>query len=260
MPIALTIAGFDPCAGAGIAADIKTFHAFGVYGTGIITANTVQNTAKVFSVHPFDPQVICDQIFKLYEDIHVNAVKIGMLGNETVVKAVKDGLKKVGAKNIILDPIIISSSGHRLLSKEGQALMISELFPMLSLITPNLNETSVLVNREVKTPEDMVVAAKEIRQMGVENILIKGGHLNGKATDLLYFSGQPIWFEQDRIANKDTHGTGCALSSAIAAGIALGNSLEESVSKAKSYITQMIRQEIYLGKGAGLMDHLNSLV
>lgn len=255
---ALTIAGYDPCAGAGIIADIKTFHAFGVYGTGVITANTIQNTERVFSVDPVSPQIVSGQIYRLFDDMEIEAVKIGMLGNEAVVEAVITALKKVKAKNIILDPIVMSSSGHRLISEEGQQLMVNELFPMLKLVTPNLNEASVLAETSVKTLEDMTVAAQNIASYGVENILIKGGHLNGQAVDLLNCGGQLSWFEQQRIANKDTHGTGCALSSAIAAGLAKGISLQQSVMDAKHFITRMIQKEFYPGKGAGMMDHLGT--
>lgn len=260
MNTALTIAGFDPCSGAGITADIKTFHAFGIYGMGVITANTVQNTEKVFSVYPCEAQVVLEQVGRLQADIPIDAIKIGMLGTEEMVAAVVKGIKRIEQPPVVLDPVLISSSGHRLLSKEGQGLMISELFPLLSLVTPNLNEASVLVGSAIKTLDEMVTAAKKISQMGVSNVLIKGGHLEGKATDLLYSSGTLTWYKEERILNKDTHGTGCTLSSAIAAGLAKGNPLGQAVALGKTYITRMIKNEVILGKGAGLIDHLDALV
>ena len=251
----LTIAGSDSCGGAGIQADIKTFSAHGLYGMSVITAVTAQNTQGVFAVQDIDKEIIAKQIQAIYEDIEVAAVKIGMVSQIDTIKVIGKELAKFKAKNIILDPVMISKSGFDLLRKESKEILIKELMPIADIVTPNIHEAQAITGLKIENTKDMEKAAIEIYKMGPKNVLIKGGHLEEDAIDVL-FDGEKIeLFKGRRINTKNTHGTGCTLSSAIAANIALGYGVKESVRKAKEYINIAIEHSLEIGKGVGPTNH-----
>lgn len=254
LPIALTIAGSDPSGGAGIQADLKTFAAHGVYGLSVITAITAQNTMGVQASWALDVHQVQAQLTSLLADIKVDVVKIGMLGSAEIVKTVAGILD--GNYPLVIDPVIASTSGKALLQPSGVASMVNELFAQAVLVTPNLLETAKLLGRPVTTVSDMRSAAKELQSWGPEAVLIKGGHLNSaEAVDILYWQGNYITFNAGRLDNPNTHGTGCTFSSAIAANLAQGFDLNESVAKAKNYITQAIAGGFSIGKGIGPTNH-----
>lgn len=257
---ALTIAGSDSCGGAGIQADIKSFSANGVYGMSVITAITAQNTQGVFGIQDIYPEMIESQINVIFEDIEVHAVKIGMVSRVESIKAIGRALRGVDKlPQVILDPVMISKSGFKLLSDDAKETLIDELIPLATLITPNLPEAEELLNRKITTIDDMKQAAKDIKKMGAKNVLIKGGHLESEATDLLYDGVNYIIFPQDRINTVHTHGTGCTLSSAIAANLAKGLTIDEAVAEGKKYITGAIKHGFKLGKGVGPTHHFYKL-
>lgn len=253
---ALTIAGSDSCGGAGIQADLKSFSANGVYGMSVITAITAQNTMGVFGIQDVEPQMIEKQIDVIFEDIRVDAVKIGMVSKIESIKAIANALNKVeDLCDIVLDPVMISKSGFNLLSPDAKETLVKELFPLATLITPNLPEAEEILGVEIKNLEQMKDAAKKLIELGPKAVLVKGGHLEDDATDLLYDGNEFVLFPQERINTTHTHGTGCTLSSAIAANIAKKMNIKDAVGEAKNYITGAIQNGFELGKGVGPTHH-----
>lgn len=261
-PTVLSIAGSDSGGGAGIQADLKTFSSLGVYGATAITAITAQNTQGVHSQFALPPQMVYDQIIAVMEDIHPSVIKIGMLSNLQVATVVADALERYSIP-IILDPVMVSSSGHRLLSVEAQEVLKGRLLPMAQLITPNIPEMEALSDMPLLTISDKYNAAKHLLSLGVQSVLLKGGHEEGEVkVDILYQkSPQGIVtcsFSSDTLNTRNIHGTGCTLSSAIAAYMARGLALKEAVSSAKIYITEAIKAgaDVSVGKGYGPVNHL----
>ncbi len=255
----LTIAGSDSCGGAGIQADLKTFAAHGTYGMSVICAVTAQNTQGVFAVQDISKDIIAKQIEAIFDDIQVDAVKIGMVSREDTIKTIAEGLKRYGAKNIVIDPVMISKSGYSLLRPEAQDALIKELLPLADIITPNIPEAETISGMKIKDVSDMEKVAKFISQIGPKNVLVKGGHLDEDATDVLLTNGEFIYYTSPRIKTKNTHGTGCTLSSAIASNLALGYSMTEAVKRAKRYITTAIEHSFSIGKGVGPTNHFYEL-
>ncbi len=255
----LTIAGSDTCGGAGIQADLKTFSAQGTYGMSVITAVTVQNTQGVFGCQDIDPEIIRGQIDAIFTDIEVSAVKIGMVSQIETIHAIADKLERYQPKNIVLDPVMISKSGFDLMQPEAKDTLIRRLLPLAYLVTPNLPEAEVITGFHMETLEEMKQAAKTIHAMGAKNVLIKGGHLEGEATDLLFDGKGFVTFCAERIPTKNTHGTGCTLSSCIAANLAKGKSVEEAVRVSKAYITTAIEHALDIGRGVGPTNHFYEL-
>lgn len=257
---ALTIAGSDSCGGAGIQADLKSFQANGVYGMSAITAVTVQNTMGVFGIQDINPEIIEGQIDAIFEDIRVDAVKIGMVSKIESIKSIAKSLRKVSnLPKVVLDPVMISKSGFNLLSKDAKDTLVNELFPLAELITPNLPEAEEILGYEIKTVEEMKSAAKKLMELGPKAVLVKGGHLEDDATDLLYDGREFVLLPQERINTVHTHGTGCTLSSAIAANLAKGMNVKDAVIEGKKYITSAIRHGFELGKGVGPTNHFYEL-
>ena len=257
-PIVLSIAGSDSSGGAGIQADLKTFSALGVYGATAITAITAQNTQGVNSQFALPPQMVYEQITAVIDDLNLSVVKIGMLSNVEIVNAVAYALSNYDVK-IVLDPVIVSTSGHRLLSVEAQDVIKERLLPMCEIVTPNIPEMETLANMPVSTYEEKEKAANHLLSLGAKSVLLKGGHEEGEMKrDYLFFNGQQsLSFVSETILTKNVHGTGCTLSSAIAAFIARGLSLEDAISEAKNYVTEAIRAgvDINIGKGIGPVNH-----
>lgn len=261
-PIVLTIAGSDSSGGAGIQADLKTFSALGVYGATAITAITAQNTQGVHAQFPLPAQMVYDQIVAVVEDLSPSILKIGMLSNVEIANAVADALERYSLP-VILDPVMVSSSGHRLLSIEAQEVIKQRLLPMATLLTPNIPEMEALTELPLKSLEQKSAAAQYLIDRGAQAILLKGGHEEGDAKrDILYQkTGDGItvsYFTSPTIQTPNIHGTGCTLSAAIAAFMARGGSLEEAVGAAKEYITKAIRAgaDIFVGHGHGPVNHL----
>ncbi|MDO4178283.1 MAG: bifunctional hydroxymethylpyrimidine kinase/phosphomethylpyrimidine kinase [Phascolarctobacterium sp.] len=255
----LTIAGSDSSGGAGIQADLKTFAAHGTFGMSVITAVTAQNTCGVTKVQDIDEDVIEAQIAAVFDDIHVDAVKIGMVSRPNIINTIAASLKKYNPSIIVCDPVMISKSGYPLLQPEACATLIAELLPLASLVTPNLPEAEAITGMKVEDKASMLEAAKKILAMGPKAVLVKGGHLTDTADDLLYDGEKEIWFTSERVATKNTHGTGCTLSSSLAANLAKGMSLEEAVKASKAYVTLAIEHGIELGSGCGPTHHFVDL-
>lgn len=255
----LTIAGSDSCGGAGIQADLKTFSALGTYGMSVITAVTAQNTQGVLDVQDITPDIVEKQIEAIFDDINVDAVKIGMVSNSNTIKTIAKNLRKYNVKNIVLDPVMISKSGYDLLKPEAKSALIDELIPLATIITPNIPEAEEISEIKINNIDDMKKAANKIYKMGPKFVLVKGGHLSDTADDVL-FDGKDIKILRgDRFKTKNTHGTGCTLSSAIASYIALGYSVYDAVKLAKDYITTAIKHSFSIGKGHGPTHHFYSL-
>ncbi|MFR2189360.1 MAG: bifunctional hydroxymethylpyrimidine kinase/phosphomethylpyrimidine kinase [Blautia sp.] len=255
MRTAVTIAGSDSSGGAGIQADIKTMMANGVYAMSAITALTAQNTTGVTSILNATPEFLGQELDAIFTDIYPDAVKIGMVSESSLIHTIVEKLRRYEAKNIVVDPVMVATSGARLISEEAVETLKKELFPLSCILTPNIPEAEVLTGMEVKTTEDMIEAAKRISEEYHCAVLCKGGHQLNDANDLLYADGTYRWFHGKRISNPNTHGTGCTLSSAIASNLAKGFSLEESVERAKDYISGALAAMLDLGKGSGPMDH-----
>ncbi|MGE0087314.1 MAG: bifunctional hydroxymethylpyrimidine kinase/phosphomethylpyrimidine kinase [Desulfococcaceae bacterium] len=250
MKTALTIAGSDPCAGAGIQADLKTFQAHGIYGLSVITAVTVQNTQKVYDVQKIRPEIVYGQIRCLLEDMEIHAVKIGMIPDTAVTEAIADALRSVSCP-IILDPVMISTSGFRLMSLDTQQSVIKKLFPLLYALTPNIPEAEVLCGEKIENAEQMKTAARKILETGVKRVVIKGGHLRGDtATDLAWDGIKVMEFSSLKIKGKEVHGTGCTFSSSLAANLALGRDFFDAAARAGNYTGECIRKAFSLGKGS----------
>ena len=255
MKTALSIAGSDSCGGAGIQADIKTMTMNGVYAMSAVTALTAQNTTGVRGILESTPEFLKEQIDAVFEDIFPDAVKIGMVSSAELIKVIADRLKFYKAKNIVVDPVMVATSGSKLIKTDAVATLIEELFPIASIVTPNIPESEILSGISVSCKENMVKAAKQIGETYGTTVLIKGGHSISDANDLLYTEGECIWFEGSRINNSNTHGTGCTLSSAIASNLAKGFDLAESVKRSKEYISEALSANLNLGKGSGPIKH-----
>jgi hydroxymethylpyrimidine/phosphomethylpyrimidine kinase len=260
--IALTIAGSDSSGGAGIQADLKTFAALGVYGASVVTALTAQNTKGVIAIHDVRPAFVAAQLDAVFADLKIGAVKIGMLSRAATVKAVTAGLSRHRAKNIVLDPVMVAGSGERLLAPSAVKVLQRELIPSALLVTPNLAEAAALTGASVARNErEMEAQAREILSLGARNVLIKGGHGKGpESVDLLIGQGKVQRLAAKRIATRNTHGTGCTLSSAIAAGLAKGLDLIAAVEAAKAYVTAAIAgaDRLKIGHGHGPLHHLHA--
>ncbi|MEK4969967.1 bifunctional hydroxymethylpyrimidine kinase/phosphomethylpyrimidine kinase [Cytobacillus sp. FSL R7-0696] len=259
MKTALTIAGSDSGGGAGIQADLKTFSANGVFGMSVITAITAQNTVEVRSVQDIEINIIKDQIEAVFDDIQVDAVKIGMLSSSETVKIVADRLNHYSPKVIVLDPVMVSKGGHHLLKEQAIEALKAKMLPLATVITPNIPEAEVLSGMTIRTVEDMEQACKKLYELGPKAVLLKGGHLEGEPNDLLWDGQSFNWFNGRRVETKNTHGTGCTLSSAIAAGLAKGEELIEAIQSAKNYISIAIEHSLALGHGHGPTNHFYEL-
>ena len=255
MKTALTIAGSDCSGGAGIQADLKTMTMNGVYAMSAITALTAQNTTGVRAIQESTPDFLKQQIDAVFEDIHPDAVKIGMVASSELIGVIADRLRYYNAKNVVVDPVMVATSGSALLKSDAVQTLMEELLPVSTLVTPNIPEAQVLSGLTVETKADMIAAAKQIGDSCHCAVLLKGGHSINDANDLLYANGELTWFNGKRIDNPNTHGTGCTLSSAIAANLAKGFSLAESVQRAKDYISGALAAMLDLGKGSGPMNH-----
>jgi len=255
MKTALTIAGSDCSGGAGIQADLKTMTMNGVYAMSAITALTAQNTTGVSAIQESTPDFLKQQIDAVFEDIFPDAVKIGMVASSALIRIIADRLRYYDAKNVVIDPVMVATSGSALMKNDAVQTLLEELLPISTLVTPNIPEARVLSGLTIETKEDMVIAAKQIGDSYHCAVLLKGGHRINDANDLLYANGETIWFEGKRIDNPNTHGTGCTLSSAIASNLAKGFGLAESVQRAKEYISGALAAMLDLGKGSGPMNH-----
>ncbi|MEA4846242.1 MAG: bifunctional hydroxymethylpyrimidine kinase/phosphomethylpyrimidine kinase [Clostridiaceae bacterium] len=255
----LTIAGSDSCGGAGIQADLKTFSAHGVYGMSVITAVTAQNTQGVLAVQDISVELVKKQIEAIFEDIRVDGLKIGMVSQIDTINAVGSGLRFYKPANIVLDPVMVSKSGYHLLQPEAREALIKILVPLATIVTPNIPEAEVLTGMKIRSITEMEKAAKRIFEMGPGNVLIKGGHLDDEATDILFDGSKISRLKSKRINTKNTHGTGCTLSAAIASCLAKGYPVEEAVSSAKEYITIAIENSLSIGKGVGPTNHFYTL-
>lgn len=255
----LTIAGSDSCGGAGIQADLKTFSAHGAYGMSVITAVTAQNTQGVLAVQDISLDIIAKQIEAIFEDILVDGVKIGMVSQVQTIEIIAEKLRHYAPEIVVVDPVMVSKSGYHLLNREAEETLIKKLLPLAMVVTPNIPEAEVMTKMSIRNFAQMEEASKVIYQMGAKSVLLKGGHLEKDSTDLLYNGREFHYFSSPRIATKNTHGTGCTLSSAITANLARGYSLQESVSQAKEYITIAIQHSLSIGKGVGPTHHFYSL-
>ena len=255
MKTVLTIAGSDSCGGAGIQADIKTITCNKVYASSVIAALTAQNTTGVRGILNVPADFIGLQIDAVFEDIRPDAVKIGMVSNVDAIKMIAGKLKAHKAENIVVDTVMVATSGSRLLEENAISTLISDLIPLATVITPNIPEAEVLLGRKIEDEEGMIRAAEELSEKFDVAVLIKGGHKVNDATDILCSKGKITRFEGRRIDNPNTHGTGCTLSSAIAANLAKGSSIEEAVSNAKEYISGALEDMMDLGKGSGPLNH-----
>lgn len=255
MKTCLTIAGSDSSGGAGIQADLKTMTVNGVYAMSVITALTAQNTQGVTGILDVSPEFINEQMDAVFTDIYPDAIKIGMVSSPEIVEAIASSLEKFQAKNIVLDPVMVATSGAKLLKEEAMDSLINRLIPLADVITPNIPEGEILAGMEIKSEDDMQNAAELIGDKYDCAVLLKGGHSINDANDLLYRDGKFKWFRSERIDNKNTHGTGCTLSSAIAANLSKGIDLDEAILKAKNYLTEALRAGLDLGKGSGPLMH-----
>ena len=259
MKTALTIAGSDSSGGAGIQADIKTMTMHGVYAMSAITAMTAQNTTGVRAIQEATPEFLRQQLDAVFEDIHPDAVKIGMVSSSELIRVIADRLRYYEAGNVVVDPVMVATAGSSLIRQDAVRMLIRELLPISTLVTPNIPEAQVLSGLTIRDKEDMITAAKQIGDRYRCAVLLKGGHSVNDANDLLYTKGELIWFEGKRIDNPNTHGTGCTLSSAIAANLALGFDLAESIRRAKEYLSGALSAMLDLGKGSGPLNHMHRI-
>ncbi len=256
---ALTIAGSDSGGGAGIQADLKTFAALGVYGASAITAVTAQNTQGVLAIHEMSRQILRAQLDAVFSDIDVNAVKIGMLFNEELIDETAATLRKYAAQHIVLDTVMVSTSGTHLLLPEAIDAFKQKMLPLAEVVTPNLPEAELLIGRRVYDAPSMLEAAKALHALGARNVVVKGGHLKGAPLDLLYDGAKSYEFFAERLPDANTHGTGCTFSSAVAAGLAKKMPVHAAVEMAKSYTNLAIQHGFSIGQGRGPLHHLYSL-
>lgn len=259
MKTALTIAGSDSSGGAGIQADIKTMTANGVYATSAITALTAQNTTGVYGILESTPEFLANQLDCIFTDIFPDAVKTGMVSSTALIAVIADKLRQYGARNIVVDPVMVATSGSRLISEEAVDALKEKLLPLATLLTPNIPEAEVLSGMTISDPAGMERAARAISEKYGCAVLCKGGHQISDADDLLWREGAGVWFRGRRIQNSNTHGTGCTLSSAIASNLAKGYDLDQSVRRAKAYISGALAAMLDLGHGSGPMDHMFDL-
>jgi hydroxymethylpyrimidine/phosphomethylpyrimidine kinase len=258
-PVVLTIAGFDPASGAGVTADIKTIAAHGCYGIAAITAMTVQSTAGVRRVVSIDPNLLAETLDELASDVRISAVHIGMLGSGEIASRVAGFLEKAKPPKVVLDPILKSSSGASLLDEAGVGVLKERLLPLVTVITPNVHEATALTGIPIDNVDDMKRAAERLQEMGAKSVVITGGHL-ARAIDLLNEKGQPVQvFQAHLVPSTNTHGTGCAFSTAIACHLALGRSLSSALLAAKSYVTAAIASSYAIGEGAGPVNHMHRM-
>jgi hydroxymethylpyrimidine/phosphomethylpyrimidine kinase len=256
LPVALTIAGSDSGGGAGIQADLKTFHAFGVFGTSVITAITAQNTMEVSAVHPVPLEVVRAQVDAVVPDLGPTGVKSGMLATASLVEEVADALERHGLHAYVLDPVMVAASGARLLDEDAVEAVVRRLVPLAALVTPNLDEARILTGLEVQGEEGQRDAARALVAMGAGAALVKGGHGEGPEMVDLFWDGkrERVW-RRPRIETRSTHGTGCTLSAAVAAGLARGQGLEDAVDRALAFVAEAIRSAPGLGRGHGPLNH-----
>lgn len=258
-PSVLTIAGFDGSGGAGIQADIKTISALGCYATSVLTALPVQNTMGVRNIFPIPVQAVSEQIESILDDIFPDAIKIGMVHTPELVETIVETLAKYKKVPIVFDPVMVATSGHRLIEEETIQTIIEKLFPISDIITPNMDEASILANMEVKTLDDMKIAGENIKELGCKYILLKGGHQTTEKITSLFYSDKDDFqtFESLKLNTKNTHGSGCTLSSAIASFIAQGKSMDEAVALAQNYVSEAILagSDVQTGKGNGPLNH-----
>ena len=255
----MTIAGSDSGGGAGIQADLKTFAALGVYGTSVITAITAQNTLGVTAIHEVPADVITAQIEAVITDIGADAVKTGMLSSALIIEAVANRLRQYRVPTLVMDPVMVSKSGDRLLQQEALQALRTELIPLAAVVTPNLPEAEALTDMQIVTGADIRHAAERITGMGARGVVIKGGHQQGPATDLFYDGSRFQEFSTPRVNTPNTHGTGCTFASAIAAGLARGMDVIDAVALAKEYVTEAIRRSFSIGQGPGPLNHFYKL-
>ncbi|MBI3584919.1 MAG: bifunctional hydroxymethylpyrimidine kinase/phosphomethylpyrimidine kinase [Nitrospinae bacterium] len=255
----LTIAGSDSGGGAGIQADLKTFASLGVYGMSAITSITAQNTIGVQGIHDLPPEFVALQIDSVLSDIGVDAAKTGMLSSSAIIEAVASKVREYKIPNLVIDPVMYAKSGDALLRPDARDTLINKLLPLSILITPNIPEAEFLSGIKIKGIEDMKKAGKKIKKRVGADVLVKGGHLRGKAVDILYTGGEFFIFESDRIDTKNTHGTGCTYSAAIASELAKGYKLHDAVKRVKDFITEAIKNSIEIGKGRGPTNPIASL-
>ena len=255
----LTIAGSVCSGGAGIQADLKTIAAHKMYGMSAITALTAQNTTGVYGILESTPEFLANQLDCIFTDIFPDAVKIGMVSSAPLIRIIAQKLGQYAPKNIVVDPVMISTSGSKLLADDAAGELCQQLLPLATLLTPNLPEAEALSGLRICSEEDMIAAAQKIAQIYPCAILVKGGHFGSSADDLLYLSGECHWFRSARIQTKNTHGTGCTLSSAIACNLAAGDSLPDSVLHAKKYVGGALADGLNLGAGNGPLNHCYAL-
>jgi hydroxymethylpyrimidine/phosphomethylpyrimidine kinase len=261
IPIGLTIAGSDSGGGAGIQADLKTFHAFGVFGTSAITAITAQNTLGVTAIHAIPLDVVRAQIDAVVDDLPPGGVKSGMLATAKLVGAVAGAIRDHGLSNYVMDPVMVATSGDRLLDSDAEQALVRELLPLASLVTPNLHEAGILTGTTISSLDGMRAAAKVLVQMGAGAALVKGGHLpDGEAIDLFWDGVQERVWRRTRMETRHTHGTGCTLSAAVAAGLAQGQALPQAVDMAVDFVARAIGAAPGLGQGHGPVNHFAGTV
>ncbi|MBQ1852293.1 MAG: bifunctional hydroxymethylpyrimidine kinase/phosphomethylpyrimidine kinase [Lachnospiraceae bacterium] len=255
MKTALTIAGSDSCGGAGIQADIKTMTMNGVFAMSAVTALTAQNTLGVTGIQESTPEFLALQLDAVFTDIFPDAVKIGMVSSTELIRVIAEKLRQYQARHVVVDPVMVATSGSSLLKSDAVRAMTEELFPLAEVITPNIPEAEVLSGERIQSEADMEKAAAAISKKYGCAVLLKGGHSINDANDVLYQNGNIVWFKGKRIDNPNTHGTGCTLSSAIASNLAKGFNLTTSVERAKSYLSGALQAQLNLGAGSGPMKH-----
>ncbi|HEX2925643.1 MAG TPA: bifunctional hydroxymethylpyrimidine kinase/phosphomethylpyrimidine kinase [Ruminiclostridium sp.] len=255
----LTIAGSDCSGGAGIQADLKTFAAHGVYGMSVIVSVVAENTCRVIDTQDITPDMIKKQIDAVFEDIEPDAVKIGMLSGRESMEAVAEKLEQYRPVNVVIDPVMLAKGGHALMKENALEVFISRMIPLAGMLTPNIPEAESITGLQITSSEHMKKAAQMIYKMGAASVLVKGGHLEGDAEDILFDGKEFYTYSTKRIRTKNTHGTGCTFSSAIASNLALGMSHSMAVEKAKTYVTGAIENSLEIGRGHGPLHHFSSV-
>lgn len=255
----LSIAGSDCSGGAGIQADLKTFSAFGVFGMSVIVSVVAENTSRVIDIQNISLEMIGKQIDAIFEDIEVDAVKIGMLSNPECMKAVAAKLQEYNPQNIVIDPVMYAKNGCPLMEPTAVNTMIKEIIPLADVLTPNIPEAEIIAGLSISTAADMEAAARIIHTMGCKSVVVKGGHHIGNAVDVLFDGDKFYHFETARIDTKNTHGTGCTFSSAITSNLAKGMNIQKAVEQAKAYVTMAIEHSLSIGKGCGPTNHFYRL-
>jgi hydroxymethylpyrimidine/phosphomethylpyrimidine kinase len=259
MKVALTVAGSDSGGGAGIQADLRTFAAHGVHGTSALTAVTAQNSVGVTAWVALEPEMVVAQIEAVATDMPVAAAKTGMLANAGIIAAVADAVRRLRLTTLVVDPVMVAKSGDRLLDAAAERAYVERLFPLATIVTPNLHEAAALLGREVRDVAAMRTAARDLAALGARAVLVKGGGLAGDPVDVLFHGDQVIELPTPRVDTANTHGTGCTLSAAICAQLALGEGLVHAVRAAKAYLTEGLRRSYAVGKGRGVVHHLHPL-